>query len=66
MGYSLSDRPDGMREWVASADEVRCPACGDMPDYCQGHGEIGDPAGYSVVEMHDTGNHSQCVTKCED
>lgn len=38
-----------------------CPACGDSIDYCQGHGEIGDPWGYRVLRLHDDGDHSLCV-----
>lgn len=26
-----------------------CPACGDAPDYCAGHGEIGDPDGFAIL-----------------
>lgn len=38
----------------------RCPACGDVIDYCQGHGEIGDPAGRAILDAHDDGDHSGC------
>lgn len=38
----------------------RCPACGDPIDYCQGHGEIGDPEGYAILQAHDDGNHLGC------
>ena len=27
-----------------------CPACGEPADYCQGHGEIGDPEGFAIVQ----------------
>lgn len=37
-----------------------CPACGDPIDYCQGHGEIGDPWGYAILRRHDTGEHGDC------
>jgi hypothetical protein len=37
-----------------------CPACGEFIDFCQGHGEIGDPWGASILEMHDNGDHSEC------
>lgn len=37
-----------------------CPACGEAPDYCQGHGEIGDIRGYNILILHDDGNHSRC------
>lgn len=38
----------------------RCPACGDPIDYCQGHGEIGDPAGCAILDAHDDGYHTTC------
>lgn len=38
----------------------RCPACGDVIDYCQGHGEIGDPIGAAVLAAHDMGRHRDC------
>lgn len=41
-----------------------CPACGDTPSYCQGHGEIGDPVGAAILAAHDEDDHSRCVTKC--
>jgi hypothetical protein len=41
-------------------DDVRCPACGDIIDYCQGHGEIGDPWGATILNQHDGGDHSGC------
>lgn len=37
-----------------------CPACGSPIDYCQGHGEIGDPAGWAVLHMHDNDEHAHC------
>ena len=40
--------------------ESRCPACGDVIDYCQGHGEIGDPQGFAILQAHDDGDHSGC------
>lgn len=27
-----------------------CPVCLDPMDYCQGHGEIGDPYGYQILQ----------------
>lgn len=33
--------------WVAWET---CPACGALPDYCQGHGEIGDPEGAAILQ----------------
>lgn len=46
--------PDDM-EYVS-----RCPACGDVIDYCQGHGEIGDQAGRNILMAHDDDDHSGC------
>lgn len=45
-----------------SADEPvsMCPACGSVIDYCQGHGEMGDPAGRAVLDAHEQGDHSTC------
>ncbi len=37
-----------------------CPACGSPIDYCQGHGEIGDPVGAAVLAAHDDGGHAGC------
>ncbi len=55
-----------MSDWVSDAlndmeDESRCPACGDPIDYCQGHGEIGDPAGARILAAHyDEDEHGEC------
>jgi hypothetical protein len=38
----------------------RCPACGDVIDYCQGHGEIGDQHGRNILMAHDDGDHCGC------
>lgn len=46
--------PDDMEEFS------RCPVCGGPCDYCQGHGEIGDPAGFQIMQDHDDGDHSLC------
>jgi len=45
------------------SDEVyitRCPACGDVDDFCQGHGELGDPVGRQILDQHDEGDHTSC------
>lgn len=39
----------------------RCPACGEPIDYCQGHGQIGDPVGLAILVAHDDGDHERCV-----
>ena len=41
----------------------RCVVCGEWIDFCQGHGEIGDPAGYAILKSHDSGDHSKCHPK---
>ncbi len=41
-------------------DVSRCPACGNPIDYCQGHGEIGDPIGFTILREHDDGDHERC------
>lgn len=44
-----------------------CPACGEYIDYCQGHGEIGDPDGHDTLARHDRGDHSKClIGACPD
>lgn len=46
----------------ASQDEAVniCPACGERIDYCQGHGEMGDPHGAHILATHNEGDHSLC------
>lgn len=41
-----------LTDWL---DEIegKCPACGDPIDYCQGHGEIGDPEGYAILKQYE-------------
>lgn len=48
--------------------ESRCPACGDFIDYCQGHGEIGDPVGAVILRHHDNDNHAGChwLSDCKE
>lgn len=54
------------RVQALSGDADRCPACGEIIDYCDGHGETGDPAGYATLEAHDAGEHDTCHGKgCE-
>ncbi len=45
-------------EYLASL--AHCPVCGDVMDYCQGHGELGDPDGYAVLVDHDNDEHHGC------
>jgi hypothetical protein len=52
--WSLCDECNG------ETDVARCPACGDVIDYCQGHGEIGDPMGHATLAAHDDGQHDGC------
>lgn len=42
-------------------DPDRCPVCGDLPDYCQGHGDLGDPNGAELLRRHDGGDHVWCA-----
>ena len=37
-----------------------CPVCGEPIDYCQGHGEIGDPVGFLGATAHDFDDHRRC------
>lgn len=43
----------------------RCPACGDFIDFCQGHGEIGDPEGHAILALHDDGHHRLCSNRAD-
>ena len=29
-----------------------CPVCLEPMDYCQGHGEIGDPEGFAILQEY--------------
>ena len=46
-------------------DASPCPACGDPIDYCQGHGEIGDPAGFALLAAHDNDDHADCAPNAD-
>lgn len=53
-------------EWDEMPDGYEtehCPACGELPSYCQGHGEIGDPAGFRVVMNH---YHNEIHDDCHE
>lgn len=44
-----------------------CPVCAERIDYCQGHGEIGDPVGFAILAKHDADDHSEChPSGCEE
>jgi len=56
LGYSDAgyiSRQHVIASWVdaadSGADSPRCAACGDVADYCAGHGEIGDPSGHELL-----------------
>ena len=51
---------DAEAEYDEAAILGQCTYCGDPIDYCQGHGEIGDPAGFDALLRHDNGDHSEC------
>lgn len=40
--------------------DALCPVCCSTSDYCQGHGEIGDPDGFAILQAHDNDDHSGC------
>ena len=44
-----------------------CPVCGERPDTCLGHGEIGDPTGAEILEDHDDDIHDRChrLAECQ-
>lgn len=37
-----------------------CPACGELIDYCQGHGSMGDPRGAAILTLHENDLHEHC------
>ena len=39
---------------------MRCVVCGESPQWCLGHGEIGDPRGAAILGAHDNGDHTDC------
>jgi hypothetical protein len=57
-----------------NGDEVEaCPACGNAPDYCQGHGPSSDPEGYAALvaagwaeALHTCGKCGYSVDRAED
>ena len=64
MNENTADYPTGVEDYDDEYLSV-CPACGDFIDYCQGHGEIGDPVGAAILEAHDNDDHGQCVIGCD-
>ena len=42
-----------------------CPACGAPIEWCQGHGELGDPDGFLILALHDNDDHSECHSAAE-
>lgn len=42
-----------------------CPVCGEFSDYCQGHGEIGDPFGSGLLALHEDGDHTACHPRAD-
>lgn len=59
-GTDLYDGEDGSIEDDDDESYPLCPACGSPIDYCQGHGEIGDPLGADILKLHDLGQHQDC------
>ena len=71
LGWDLLSWTLSMVDWSeiaeALAPEPACPACGDLIDFCTGHGEIGDPAGFAILMAHDAGDHADCQPEgCDD
>lgn len=67
--YSELSHPSPVLAVLLGDDDYvsRCPACGDVIDYCQGHGPIGDPVGSRILEQHDADDHSECDPRgCDD
>ena len=52
---SKAFRHSALTNWLDKVEGV-CPACGDPIDYCQGHGEIGDPEGYAIIKQQEEQN----------
>lgn len=47
-------------------EPASCPACGEYIDFCMGHGPIGDPVGFDILDRHDNDDHSRChVNGCD-
>lgn len=60
-------KDDSLRIFDDMTYDARCPACGDVIDYCRGHGEIGDLSGFLALQAHDNDDHSQCSPMgCDD
>lgn len=45
---------------IIAVEQSYCPACGEPTDYCQGHGEISDIHGWTILLMHERDNHERC------
>lgn len=59
------DRAEAL-DALTGESEPECPACGEGIQWCQGHGEIGDPDGAAILAAHDEGDHSRCLIEdCE-
>lgn len=64
-GQEGTEAGEAIEDLVASIGN--CPACGEVMDFCQGHGEFGDPEGRQVLDQHDAGDHSSCNPRgCEE
>lgn len=61
---TLDDGPDYHAD---DPGDAHCIVCGDLVDYCSGHGETGDPAGFAILQQHDMDDHSHCHPNgCEE
>ena len=50
---------DDLDDYYLNSESI-CPACGQFISYCLGHGEIGDNWGWTILNMHDDDDHSEC------
>jgi hypothetical protein len=57
---NVVDRQGGQFTGDDEEHVSRCPACGDLIDYCQGHGMLGDSIGATILHLHDEGHHENC------
>lgn len=52
IGQHFIENNIGNDRWADIEVVSYCVACGDVIDYCLGHGEIGDRAGWAILQQH--------------
>lgn len=45
---------------------IKCPACGDDADLCEGHTMFSNFFAVRVQTMHDSGDHRWCAAACKE